>query len=80
MLPNGTDREAMIVIGEQHGVAVWHKAAISEISAQPHGVADRHTTLQNRVLAVLHAVAERHQFFFFKMPDFEVEKMLGPCF
>ena len=80
MLPNGTDREAMIVIGEQHGVAAWHKAAISEISAQPHGVADRHTTLQNRVLAVLHAVAERHQFFFFKMPDFEVEKMLGPCF
>ena len=45
MLPNGTDREAMIVIGEQHGVAVWHKAATTELSAQPHGVADRHTTL-----------------------------------
>ncbi len=70
----------MTVIGEQHAVAVWHKAATFELSEQLHGVADRHTVLQNRVLAVLHAVAERHQFFFFKMPDFEIEKMLGPCF
>jgi len=80
VLPNGTDREAIIAIGEQHAVAVWHKAATSELSEQPHGVADRHTTLQNRVLAVLHAVAERHQFFSFKMPVFETEKMLGPTF
>ena len=80
MLPNGTDREAMIVIGEQHGVAVWHKAATSELSAQPHGVADRHTTLQNRVRAVLHTVADRHHFFFFKMPDFEIKKRFRPCY
>ena len=53
----------MIVIGEQHGVAVWHKAVAAEVSEQPHGVADRHTTLQNRVRAVLHTVADRHHFF-----------------
>jgi len=51
-----------------------------ELSEQLHGVADWHITLQNKVLAVLHAVAERHQFFSSKWPDFEIEKMLGPCF